>query len=278
MCELFAMSSLHPTTANFALDEFARHGGLTGPHRDGWGVAFYQEQDAYLTREPGAACQSANLHFIQTHNMTSSLVLAHIRQATQGAKLLRNTHPFARELGGRLHVFAHNGDLSQLVHHPKAPLGFYRPLGDTDSEYAFCFLLHWLEQLWFQNEPPSLQERLNVVQEFAHTLLPFGPANFLYADSEYLFIHGHKRTQPFSGDIQAPGLFTLNRTCLPHQHPSLPPTNHNIKGLELSFSKKLQRIQLVASIPLTRENWRPLKEGDILVLAQGEQVGYASAL
>ncbi|MES9904747.1 MAG: class II glutamine amidotransferase [Sedimenticola sp.] len=40
MCELFAMSSLEPASVSFSMEEFSRHGGLSGPHRDGWGIAF----------------------------------------------------------------------------------------------------------------------------------------------------------------------------------------------------------------------------------------------
>lgn len=278
MCELFAMSSLHPATATFSLHELAQHGGLTGPHRDGWGVAFYQDTDAYLARESGAACQSANLRFLESQQIRSPLILAHIRQATLGKPHLRNTQPFSRELGGRLHVFAHNGDVPEFINHPDAALGFYRPLGETDSEYAFCFLLHLLQDLWQTNEPPSLSARLNVVQHFAHTLLPFGTVNFLYSDSEYLFVHGHKRSQPLSGEIKPPGLFTLERTCLPHNQPSRPMIAKNIKGLALCFSPNLQRVQLVASVPLTRENWQPLDEGEILVIQQGRIVERGNAL
>lgn len=270
MCELFAMSSLHPATASFSLHEFARHGGLTGPHRDGWGVAFYQDNDAYLARESGAACQSANLRFLETQQMLSPLILAHIRQATMGDKRLRNTQPFSRELGGRLHLFAHNGDLPDCVKHPDIPLGFYQPLGESDSEYAFCFLLHLLQNIWQAPEAPPLTTRLQIFQQFADTLSAFGTANFLYSDSEYLFVHGHKRTQPLSGEIKPPGLFTLGRTCLPHKAPSRPFNTASIKGLELCFSPKLQRVQLVASVPLTRENWQPLDEREILVIHQGQ--------
>ncbi len=278
MCELFAMSSLHPATATFSLHEFARHGGLTAPHRDGWGVAFYQGTDAYLAREPGAACQSANLRFLEMQKMRSPLILAHIRQATLGARQLCNTQPFSRELGGRMHLFAHNGDLPALINHPTAPLGFYRPLGETDSEYAFCFLLGLLQHIWQAAQPPALAVRLAVVQQFAHALLPFGSANFLYSDSEYLFAHGHKRTQPLSGEIKPPGLFTLERFCLPHHTPSRPIQIKKFQGLALRFSAYIQRVQLIASVPLSSENWQPLDEGEILLIQQGQIVQRVNAL
>jgi len=30
------MSSNVPATVTYSLEEFSRHGGLTGPHKDGW--------------------------------------------------------------------------------------------------------------------------------------------------------------------------------------------------------------------------------------------------
>jgi hypothetical protein len=39
MCELFAMSTRYPSTVQLSLEEFSRHGGLFGPHKDGWGIA-----------------------------------------------------------------------------------------------------------------------------------------------------------------------------------------------------------------------------------------------
>jgi predicted glutamine amidotransferase len=54
---------------------------------------------------------------------------------------MKNCQPFVRELGGRVHVFAHNGDLDIGALRAKLPLGGFRPVGDTDSEYAFCALL-----------------------------------------------------------------------------------------------------------------------------------------
>src|SRR6195952_5903664 len=70
-------------------------------------------------------------------------VIAHIRKATQGGVALENTHPFVRELWGRYWVFAHNGDLKGFA--PKLHAAF-RPVGDTDSEQAFCWILQELSK------------------------------------------------------------------------------------------------------------------------------------
>ena len=114
MCELFALSSKMPANVNFSLDIFSRHGGFGGRMLDGWGLAFYDGADVRLYREPEPAGQSDWVSFIEQRRQRTGLVLSHIRRATQGAVSLRNTQPFMRELGGRAHVFAHNGDLATI--------------------------------------------------------------------------------------------------------------------------------------------------------------------
>ena len=42
MCELLAMSANTPTDLCFSFTGLTRRGGVTGPHKDGWGVAFYE--------------------------------------------------------------------------------------------------------------------------------------------------------------------------------------------------------------------------------------------
>ena len=60
-----------------------------------------------------------------------------------GARVYRNTQPFIRELGGRMHLFAHNGWLPPYLRQGRLrnPSRPFNPVGDTDSEEAFCDLL-----------------------------------------------------------------------------------------------------------------------------------------
>ncbi|AHE97199.1 class II glutamine amidotransferase [Thioalkalivibrio paradoxus] len=266
MCELLAMSSLEPATLSISLEAFSERGGLRAPHKDGWGAAFYSGRDVRRLRDTGAASQSSGIRFLSEQKYRSRLVLAHVRQATKGAVSLENTQPFARELGGRMHVFAHNGDLIGIEDATAPDLGRFRPIGDTDSEHAFCLLLARLAALWDAPEPPALELRLEVVRRFAALLRPFGPANFLYSDSEYLFVHGHERTQESCGRIEPPGLFTLCRTCPTKKEGRTPKP---IEGLTLGLTEAHQRVTLVASVPLTAERWEPVAAGEVLAIAGG---------
>jgi predicted glutamine amidotransferase len=262
MCELFAMASRVPATVNLSLDEFARHGGLTDHHKDGWGIAYYQDRDAQIIREPHPAFDSAQLQFVRHQGLGSSLVISHIRKATQGEPALRNTQPFSRELFGRVHVFVHNGMLPAITDSLSLESDHYLPIGETDSEYAFCVLLNKMHRLWSNNcSAPDLAERLKVVGELADELRPLGPANFIYSDGDYIFGHGDKRTH--RDGIRPPGLFLLHRSC------EVEPQPVDVPGLLISTQAESQDIVLLASVPLTDETWTPLKQGEILVLQKG---------
>ena len=264
VCELLGLSARLPTRLTFSLERFAAHGGHLDRHGDGWGVAFFEGPDLRLYREPVPAAESPLVRFLERCGPASTLVVSHIRRATRGAVALRNTHPFVRELGGRLHAFAHNGALERL--RERRPLAGRRflPVGDTDSEHAFCLLLERLAPLWDGGDPPPRAALLEAVAAFARELRTFGPANFLYGDGRFLFAHGHRRQQR-DGAIRPPGLWALVRCCRE------PPERTEAAGLRVEGDA--QQVALLASVPLSDEDWRPLAEGEILVLERGEIVG-----
>jgi glutamine amidotransferase len=262
MCELFAMSSRMPATLSFSLERLARRGGAEGPHRDGWGIAFYEGPDCLLLREPRPASESPLMRFMEQQGLRTRMALSHIRLATFGNRSLRNTQPFLRELGGRMHVFAHNGDLPALLEQPDDPHAPFRPVGDTDSERAFCALLTRLAPLWRDacGAVPALSERFGVLAAHAAEWRRLGPSNFLYADGDALFVHADRRTQR-DGRIRAPGLYLLQRCCW-RSAPELADS-----GVELQTIR--QDVALVASTPLTDELWQPLGEGELIALSDG---------
>lgn len=257
MCELFCMSSRIPATVTLSMDEFARHGGLVGPHADGWGIAFFDRRDVRLIKEPEAAADSPWLAFLKEHEIRSNMVISHIRHATRGEKRLSNTHPFARELGGHMHVFAHNGTLAGADDLPRGPC---RPVGDTDSERAFCFLLGRLAPLWCDGNVPPRHARIDAVAGAAAELRALGPANFVYSDSELLFAHGHRRLHG-TGTIEPPGPHVLCRSCVSGEDA--------VETVGLTVSDSAQDVVLVASVPLTDEPWEPLAEGELVVVEKG---------
>ncbi|HEU0032557.1 MAG TPA: class II glutamine amidotransferase [Kofleriaceae bacterium] len=261
MCELLAISARYPTTIRLSIAELARHGGDTGPHRDGWGVGFVQDRDALVIREPTAAATTRWLPCID--DTRADAVIAHIRRATQGERMLRNTQPFARELGGHIHLFAHNGMLPGIERDDRLATRRFRRVGDTDSEQAFCALLERIAPHWDAGVPP-LELRLALVAEIAAELRALGPANFLYSDGDAIFAHAHRRRHD-DGTIRPPGLHVLCRSCSAHAD------GVGIPGIELPPTAQ-QEVALLASVPLTGEGWQALAEGEVVVLQRGRIV------
>ena len=183
MCELLGMSANVPTDIVFSFSGLMQRGGRTGPHRDGWGVGFYEGRGLRLFQDPQASAESEVAALVQRYPIKSHTVIGHVRQANVGKVCLANTHPFVRELWGRNWCFAHNGQLAQ-VPQAGAP-AFYRPVGDTDSEAAFCELLNRLRNLF--PEPVEPEAMLPLLVESCADFRRQGVFNCLLSDGDWLF-------------------------------------------------------------------------------------------
>lgn len=262
MCELLGLSSNRMATVNLSLATLAEHGGRTGPHRDGWGVAWYEGPDVRLIKEAEAAADSDWIRFIRDHELRSRIIVAHVRRATMGERTYRNTQPFMRELAGRMHLFAHNGWLPTIEDTRELVPRHFHPLGETDSERAFCALLDRMAEIWTQpGDIPPLDLRISVVARFAERLRALGPANFLYSDGDALFAHGDRRKHADTGHVEPPGLFCLERRC--------PGGAGAFASGGVAVGGEAQAVALVASVPLSEAPWQPLGEGEVIAVAEG---------
>lgn len=260
MCELLAISSAAPIRVKYSLEEFSKHGGLTHLNKSGWGISFYHERDAAIFREPRPASDSALAQFVAQYDLPRKDVLAHVRRASVGRETIENTHPFDRELHGRKHLFAHNGSLPDLPANLRLPSERFTPVGDTDSEYAFCVLLHRIAQ---EGKASALDAKLATVVDFAAELRMLGDANFIYFDGETLFAHAHKRHYDDGtkvvGPARPPGLHVANHASL------------SVPGLDLASDSDVDAT-ILASVPLTEVGWSPLAEGTVMAIRDGREV------
>jgi glutamine amidotransferase len=183
MCELLGMNCNVPTDIRFSFTGLIQRGGRTGPHRDGWGISFYEGKRCRTFHDPRPGCQSEVAELVSSHSIKSLNVISHIRKATNGRVCLENTHPFTRELWGRSWAFAHNGRLKGIK---TWPLDRYRPIGTTDSEHAFCWLLDQIRRR-YPVPPKSPHGLVALIKELAERLNTLGTFNMLLCDSRYLY-------------------------------------------------------------------------------------------
>jgi len=183
MCELLGMSANVPTDICFSFSGLMQRGGGTGPHRDGWGIAFYEDAGCRTFHDPRPSANSEIAKLVKNYPMKSHIVISHIREGNIGKVCLENTHPFQRELWGQIWTFAHNGQLDKFS---DLPLGCYRPVGTTDSEHVFCWLLGQVRDTYPQDPGTELSD-------FIHDRCLFlnerGVFNMLMSDSKSLFAY-----------------------------------------------------------------------------------------
>ncbi len=181
MCELLGMSANTPTDLCFSFTGLTRRGGETGPHKDGWGVAFYEGKGVRLFHDPEPCATSQIAEFVSKLPIKSKTAICHIRQANVGNINLSNTHPFTRELWGRYWVFAHNGQIPGFTRR----VGMYEAIGDTDSEELFCDLMNHVRQnLPRDAMPEQLAATLVALsKEYAEQ----GVFNCLLSNGDWLF-------------------------------------------------------------------------------------------
>ncbi len=250
MCQLLGMNCNTPTDATFSFTGFSRRGGQTDHHGDGWGIAFFEGRGVRLFIDRESACDSPVAALIAHYPIKSRNVISHIRKATHGTVALENSHPFVRELWGRYWVFAHNGDLKDFA--PRLHASF-QPVGDTDSERAFCWLMQELAKS--HADVPSVPELTLTLRELVPQISPHGTFNFLLSNGEALWAHA-----------------TTKLYYLVRQHPFATATLSD-EDLSVNFAEQAgpqDRVAVVVTAPLTtNEVWTALASGELKVFVDG---------
>jgi len=184
MCELLGMECNVPTDIVFSFSGLALRGGRRGPHADGWGLALYEGRAVRTFLEHAAAADSKLAAYVRSHPIKTLLAIAHVRKRTRGEVSLANTHPFVRELWGRHFTFAHNGTVRGVQRHR---LGRFRPIGNTDSDYAFCVMMNRLDATFPRGYPKDTRLLWRAIAAIGREIGVRGTFNFLLGDGVHLF-------------------------------------------------------------------------------------------
>lgn len=253
MCELLGMSANVPTDICFSFSGLVQRGGGTGPHKDGWGITFYEGLGCRTFKDPLPSIDSPIARLVQDYPIKSCAVVSHIRQANRGRVALENTHPFTRELWGCHWTFAHNG---QLRGYRTLQTGNFRPVGQTDSEQAFCWLLARLAER-YPHTPRHWPSVFRYIAELADTLRQKGIFNMLLSDGCYVM--GYCASHLYWITRRAP----FGKATLLDQ------------GVEIDFQKQTTPndvVTVIATQPLTgNETWQRVAPGEWVLFRLGER-------
>jgi predicted glutamine amidotransferase len=251
MCQLLGMNANTPTDLMFSFTGFSTR---AEEHKDGFGIAFFEGAGVRLMVDAQSARHSPIAEMVRRYPIRSQHVVAHIRKATQGGVTLANTHPFVRELWGRYWVFAHNGDLKDFA--PRLH-GAFRPVGQTDSERAFCWLMQELAKA--HASVPPVAELTATLRELAPIAAAHGTFNFLLGNGQALWAHA------------STSLHHLVRQH-PFAHASLQDDDVTVNFAEHTGAH--DRVAVIVTEPLTRdEPWVAFAPGELRVFEGGVPLG-----
>ena len=254
MCQLLGMNCATPTDVTFSFRGFSQRAGITSDHCDGFGIAFFEDKACRLFVDNQSAVESPIAELVRNYPIKSRNVIAHIRKATQGKINLENSHPFSRELWGRQWIFAHNGDLHD--YNPTLS-GRFTPVGNTDSERAFCFLLDQLVHKFGYHEP-KLDQIFDLLAEVSPKIAEHGTFNFCLSNGQALFTYAITKLH-----------------WLVREYPFKPAQLIDL-DVEVDFSQVTtpeDRVAVITTEPLTQnETWNAFVPGEMILFQDGRPV------
>jgi transglutaminase-like putative cysteine protease/predicted glutamine amidotransferase len=256
---LFALSFDAPASPSIEFPGLTSDETLSAPY--GWGLAWYPERSrsARSLRESSAIGETASARFLSTpERFQTELAVGHVRgTARQGGP--DDAQPFVRAYAGRDWTFAHAGDLSG-DHANRLPLatgGVLEPVGRSDSEHLFCWILSLLQEHKIRTLEEFGWERLHQALQMANDL---GTMTVLMSDGRDLIAYQDRdmscalcRTRRIAGS-----------------------RDRELRGEDVAIRfghvAAARTFVALASEPLSDEVWARMQPGQLLVIRQGAVV------
>ncbi len=225
----------------------------------GWGLGWYPEdkQSAMVTKDTSAHdTQILMGAIIEWANFRSTSFLCKILSAKEGYSHAE-TQPFSRSFAGRDWLFVHNGYLDkqalEKLHADKSR--FLEPLGQTDSELAFCNLL-----------AKVAESSARTIADLDPTLLHSWFQRFDALGSSDMYFTDGSSMVFFQGS-QSPKQLRYSRIQ--------PPKNRDLYTSEVAKIKlndprdSYRTAFVMSSAPFSTGDWTPMIPGQLLIVRQG---------
>ena len=134
------------------------------------------------------------------------------------------------------------------------PSGRFTPVGNTDSERAFCYLLDQLVKRFGYDEP-KLDQVFDLLTDISPSIAEHGTFNFCLSNGQALFTYA-----------------TTKLHWLVREYPFKPAQLIDIE-VEVDFSQVTtpeDRVAVITTEPLTQnEEWTAFQEGEMILFRDG---------
>lgn len=206
MCELFGITANRRVRINDLLKTFFAH---STEHRNGWGLAFLDDNSISIEKEPARAGDSLYLRNRLTGRIETARCMAHIRKATVGDVSFNNTHPFSKkDESGRTWVLVHNGTIFES---PIISAYQYTQDGSTDSERILLYLVdqvnkHYISEL----NSFDANERIHLIEKIIKRLAPENKLNLMIYDGDYFYVHSNEKGTLYKSERNGSVIFSTH--------------------------------------------------------------------
>lgn len=242
-----------------SIDLKFRKGPQKGEHTLGWGLSWYpgDNKGAVVAKDPTARdTQSLRGAMHDWDSFRSTVFMCKVRGAATGYTHLE-TQPFSRSFAGQDWVFMHNGDLDKTalkkLHFNKSI--FLEPMGRTDSEAAFCFLLGKVQDYGARALADVDHQ---VLLSWFLQLDDLGSADMVISDGTTV--------AAFYGSQSETRLF-YSRIKPPHSEAGY---HSESASFALSNPRDTFRTALVfCSAPFDRGDWKTMQPGQLIIARRG---------
>lgn len=227
-----------------------------GNHSLGWGVGWYpnDQQSAMVTKDPSASSTNVLMDTISDWtDFRSTIFFCKVRGAGKGYTH-KETQPFCRSYAGRDWLFMHNGDVDKdmLTEIHGKTHRLLEPLGNTDSELAFCHILTLVQEgdaRKISDLPP------HVLLRWFQCFDMLGSSDMLLSDGgSIVCFHG----------TQSPKDMYYTRIQPPDNHEAYTSAAAEIR---LSDPRDAYRTALiVSSVQLSNAQWVKMQPGQMIII------------
>jgi len=229
------------------------------PKTPGWGFGWYPNDDhgASIVKDAMSNDTQALLNALQDGTSFRSTIFMCKVKGSGKQYTQHDTQPFRQSFGGYDWLFLHNGQLDRtaLQELHKDPSGLLEPVGKTDSELAFRFLLGRLQAL---SGKELTDIRGSELLTWMEELDGLGTADLVVSDGRSLAIYHGKNSER--------NLYF--HRVLPSEKP--PIFESELVSLNLEDPRdSLRTVFLVSSFQFDETSFQPMEPGRLIIVRRG---------